>query len=362
MTITTGCWDRVEIEHNAFILGIAIDLKENDKLLITFQLALLESFKGEGTGEGEATEEITVVSNSISEASNSLLKRGNSIPNFTHCKLIVFGEEYAKKGIKNSLDFLFRESDMRRLTSVCVAQGEAKKVLASESKATRSSAIDIDRIITEHSKNNIEISGFQNIGYMHRNFIRNSPLTLAKVRVDKDAIDLAGVGVFKDYKLIGWYTGPEVAGMRFILGVIEMGMYNAELPWDKGGMISMNAYNIHTSTIPNIKGDVISIKTTATIEGDILEIENPTPILNSDKVIKDWERALEHDIGSMINSVFKKGRDVNGVDSFEIDEKIQSYYPEFWEKHKEEWEELFKTVELDVDLDVKIRRVGIIEP
>ena len=36
----SGCWDRVEIERNAFIIGLGIDLDDNDKRL------LYKTFKG----------------------------------------------------------------------------------------------------------------------------------------------------------------------------------------------------------------------------------------------------------------------------------------------------------------------------
>ena len=38
------------------------------------------------------------------------------------------------------------------------------------------------------------------------------------------------------------------------------------------------------------------------------------------------------------------------VDCYEIDEKVEGYYPEFWEKHGKEWDEIFKTVDLFLDI------------
>ena len=71
---------------------------------------------------------------------------------------------------------------------------------------------------------------------------------------------------------------------------------------------------------------------------------------------------MEDDIRDAIETAFKKGRDTFGVDCFEIDEKIEGYYPKFWNNHGKEWDELFKTMNLDLDIQVKIRRVGLIEP
>lgn len=362
LIMTTGCWDRVEIERNAFILGIAIDLNENDEFITTFQIAILESFKGDSGGDSEATQQISISSDNIVKAINELLKHTNSIPNLTHCKLIIFGEEYAKQGIRDSLDFFFRDPDIRRLTSVCVSQGQGKKVLDCKLKSSKSSAISIDQIITENSKSNSEIYGFQDVGYLHQNFIMNLPLVLAKVSANEGEIDVSGAGVFDDYKLVGWYSGEDVTGLRFITGDIKRGILRGKLTSDKGGEIFLNAYNINSSTVPHLKDGNISLKTTINVEGDILDIENPAPIQNPEKVIEDWKKALGDDIHSIVDSVFKKGREIYGVDSFEIDLKMESYYPKFWEQNKNHWEEIFKTIELEVEVIVKIRRVGAIEP
>ena len=362
MIITSGCWDRVEIERNAFILGLGIDLSDDDRLTLTYQIALLDAFKGEGGEKTKSTQQISITSDSLPDATNELLSYFGNIPNFTHCKLIVFGEKYAKNGIKNSLDFLFRETQIRRITSVCVAEGEAKEILNSGPKTAPSSAMVIDQIITQNSMSNSDIFPFQDVGYLHQNFITGSDIGLARVSMSKDTVEVSGAGVFKDYKLVGWYTGHEVTGLRFILGEIERGSHSVQLPWEDGGRITINAYNIDTSTTPNIVDGNIKVKTKILIEGDINEVENPTPIKESEKLFNHWKKAIEDDIRFTVNSVYKKGRDEYGVDNFEIDRRMESYYPEFWKKHKDEWDELFKTSGLDLDIDVKIRRVGIIEP
>ncbi|NLI60829.1 MAG: Ger(x)C family spore germination protein [Clostridiales bacterium] len=361
MLIIPGCWDRIEIERNAFILGLGIDLSD-DQLLITYQIALLDAFKGEGGEQSKSTQQISIVADSLSEATKDLLSFFGNMPNFSHCKLIVFGEKYAKKGISDSLDFLFRETDMRRVTSVCVADGEAKEILNIEPKTAPSSAIVIDQIITQNSLSNSDIFPFQDIGYIHHNFVRGSDIGLAKVSVDKGIVKVSGAGLFKDYKLIGWYTDHEVTGLRFILGELKEGYHSVHLPWDEGDRITMNAYNINASTIPKITDGNIVVKSRILIEGDITEIGNPVLVNTSERLIKYWQKAIEDDIRSTINSVYKKGRDIYGVDAFEFDQKIESYYPEFWKKNKDNWDELFKTVELDLEIDVKLRRLGIIEP
>lgn len=358
----SGCWDRVEIERNAFIIGLGIDLDDNDNILLTYQIALLDAFKGEGGEKSKSTHQISITGKSFADATNSLLSYFDSVPNFAHCKLIVFGEKYAKRGIKDSLDFLFRERQFRKVTSICVAQGQAKDVLNLEPAMGPSSAMVIDQIITQNSINNSDVFPFQDLRYLYRNFIRGSDIGLARVIVKDDIAQVSGAGVFKDYKLVGWYTGEEVTWLRFILGEITQDYHTVELPKEAGGSITLNAYNIRSTAKPVIEGDDITLKLEINIEGDINEIENTPSVPLTENLMEEWKKALEEDIRNNINSVFKKGRDVYMTDNFDINGQIEGYYPKFWKEHKDQWDELFKTVELDVDVDVKIRRIGTIEP
>lgn len=361
---TTGCWDSVEIERNAFVLGLGIDSEEDGRLTLTFQLALLKAFKGEKGEDGKSTHQMTITSDTIADATRELLSYYGEVPNFTHCKLVVFGEDYAKKGIRDSLDFLFREPELRRVTSVCVSKGRAKDILELEPKMGPSSAMVIDQILTQNSVSNSEIFPFKDIRYLYQNFTRNSDLGLPKVDINQGTARVSGAGVFKDSKLIGWYEGHEVTGLRLILGSINQSFHShsLELPWEEGGKITFNTYNIHSSTVPKLTDGKITLKIDVMIEGDVNEVRNPSPLKNREKLLKEWGRALENDISSNINSVYRKGRDVYGVDTFEIDHRMESHYPEFWNKNKDQWNEIFKTVDLELKVDVKIRRVGIIEP
>ena len=169
-------------------------------------------------------------------------------------------------------------------------------------------------------------------------------------------------GVFKNRKMVGWFTEKEVTGQRFILSEIHKALLNTDMPWDQGGRITLNAYNIETSIIPKIENNDIMINANILIEGDVNEVGNPKPIEDSDELFELWQKATEKDIESTINLAFKKGRDDFGVDTFEIDERLEGYYPSFWKENKDNWRELFKNTKLNLKIKVKIRRVGIITP
>ena len=40
---------------------------------------------------------------------------------------------------------------------------------------------------------------------------------------------------------------------------------------------------------------------------------------------------------------------------------MQNYYPDFWEKNKDKWKEYFVNTTLELEVDVKVRRLGVIK-
>ena len=63
MLTQIGCWDRIDIEKNAFILGLGLDLPEkadqnDDMVMVTYQIALPAAMLGrQGKAMEEAAEE-----------------------------------------------------------------------------------------------------------------------------------------------------------------------------------------------------------------------------------------------------------------------------------------------------------------
>src|SRR5690606_22101349 len=107
--IMTGCWDMVEIETNAFILGIGLDLSKDvegdeERIMVTYQIALpadmlVASGQGEGGGGGASTLNISIEAKNLMMAEQTLMSTLNQVPNYDHLQVVVFGEELSTKGI-----------------------------------------------------------------------------------------------------------------------------------------------------------------------------------------------------------------------------------------------------------------------
>jgi len=363
--ILSGCWDRREIERNAFILGVGIDAAENDKIEVTFEIALPQSFAGGGeggetSGGQEPTLDVSIVAEDMVDATNSLLSKLDLFVDFSHLQLVVFGEEYARKGVHEVMDYFFRNPNIRYRTNVVVSAGEAKKVFNFKPKTAKSVSRHINQIIQHNSAENLEIFHLQTIGTIYDNFIRNSPIFLARISHNEKTVDVTGGGVFKEHKLIDWLNGKETYAVRWLQGdTVNGGSLRIKLPENKGGNIGLNIIHSNATLTPVLRDEQITADVKIYVEGDIFSIENSDVERElEEKFILEWEKAFEKYIMENINNTFIKVRDVYDADIFEIDGRMMDYYPKYWAANKERWDEIFKTVELKLDVDVKIRRVG----
>ena len=62
-----------------------------------------------------------------------------------------------------------------------------------------------------------------------------------------------------------------------------------------------------------------------------------------------------------MSDVFNKLVDEYKTDCIEFGRRVQNYYPDFWEKNKDKWKEYFVNTTLELEVDVKVRRLGVIK-
>lgn len=115
------------IDNLAFVIAIGIDTGDNDQnLKVSFQIAKPSS-ASEGTSTQDETSIInTVETSSIYTAINLMNSYIGKELNLSHCKLVVFSEEVATKGISNQIYTLINDVQIRPSTNIIVSKTDAK--------------------------------------------------------------------------------------------------------------------------------------------------------------------------------------------------------------------------------------------
>jgi len=360
MIILSGCWDKIEIEKRAFILGIAIDKADSrDEVMVTFQIALPKAFGAETGGEMEAYWNITKTAKNIGIARDMLFESINWVPTFEHCPLLLIGEDLAKEGLKEYMDFFLRTYDIRRRMVVAVVQGKARDLLDIKTKSEPVPAFFISEIMNQNSDHKYGISGSSYLGRIHEKLVRNADFMLSRVILDgKDKVRVAGGGLFKDFKLVGWLDSNELMAARMLRGDISGGYLTSDLPKELGSRIILRIFDASSSLTPKLQDDKLIVISRIRLEGDIIELDEPGVGINDINMLRAIQDYMEKDLEDKIKKVFIKTQQQYDCNPFLLDERVMNSLPNYWDKINKNWHEIYKTIELKVDADILIRRVG----
>ncbi|MDD3074550.1 MAG: Ger(x)C family spore germination protein, partial [Eubacteriales bacterium] len=138
----SGCWDSVELDQLALVLLIGIDTDPmGDGFEVTVHvLNVAAGGTGGGGGSKNISQTLTLSARgqTLSDATRNLRGRVQGRFSFHHVRVVLIGEDLARKGIQPVLDFLFRAPEIRLTSYLLVCQGTAreKMLLAPEISGT----------------------------------------------------------------------------------------------------------------------------------------------------------------------------------------------------------------------------------
>ncbi|MFA1713885.1 Ger(x)C family spore germination protein [Peribacillus frigoritolerans] len=363
----SGCWDRVEINDLAIVTAAAIDRKDNNQIELSIQVFIpksLSSGGGQG-GPGQGGTNTTLVRSEIgSNISDALSKLQSKIPRkifWGQCKVFVFGEQLAKGGIQEQLDFLLRHPQPRERANVFVSKGKGKPILQSVPPMENYSGEVIRELSDLHIGMQVTL---QNLDEMLTGKPRAAAIPLVKILPSEKGQKklqgipyIVGTAVFKKDKMTGTMTEKETRGLLWLRD--EMESYTVTFkPEGVKGEISLNPVSAKVKIIPQIINDKWKVLVKIDTEGAV--IQNGTNLnLSSLKTVKAVERDFQKDIEKRLQLAFLNTQDKK-ADILGLGKEFYRKYPKQFNKIENNWDEIFAEMEVEIDVAAHIRRQGYI--
>lgn len=383
----TGCWDRLEIEERAVVLGISIDLAESGAeqeeeevshlrgsfptpeeamIRVAAQIALpgrIPLGPGEGGGGNEGSGQtvwvIDVVGHSIDDALMNLQQQISGKLFFGHLRVIVVSEAMAKSGLQNLNDYLRRNSEVRRMVWMMIAKGNAKKFMTASPKLERVPSLYLLSTLDYA----VKLGKFPNdyVGlYWSNSSKKGQEGFLPYVAMMKaQNINLLGMAYFKGDKMAGVTKPFEIAGYMGIKGLNPAG-YRGVIGL-KGGSVMIVATHRESKFDVRIENGRPYFKVYVQTEINLEEKINEQILLENEDVLKSIEeqnkKALKKTYEKLIKQTQGKGSDIFGFGEY-----LRAKKPRYWDqkiRSKERWQEAYKDVEIEVSVNTRVRRVGM---
>lgn len=232
--LLSGCWDYRPLETLAFSAGIGID-KEKETYIVTIQF--LDPDENSTTNQKNLKKKL-VYQGKGGTLDEALSRATINVPKFVffaNTQVVVIGENLARKGIQQVLDYLYRFRSMRPDFALVIAkQQKAAHLLhlvapASELSSekmvnvirkmyqgktmTVGSHLDFFNTLTHINApyEGAVLAGFQTTQANNRNYTSK-----------QEQISPTGLAIFHKDTLLGWFSLSESIGYNYIMGTAHL--------------------------------------------------------------------------------------------------------------------------------------------
>lgn len=373
LLITTGCWDRHELNDLAIVSAIGID-KIGDKFHVIVQVLDPNEVSRTATG-GTGNASVVMYEEkgiTVDDAFAHLTAKAPYTLYLSHTRVIVIGEQLAREGISDVLDYLSRERQMRT---------DFYMVIARKSKAHDILSIftPIEKIPGNKLYNSLKtaarewglVQETRLVDVINDLVNRGKQLVLTGLVIEGNAKEggtkknienirsvakmvYKGIGVFDGDRLVGWLSESESIGYSYIrndvtrtTGVVSCG---------KGKYVSLRVIRSDTSLSVRMVGGEPVVNINLEIEADINETTCDID-LEKEQTIADLEEKGGQKTKMQIDKSIARAKKLRS-DIFGFGDLLERKEPSYWKANQGRWEELFPELAIETDIKFSIRRVG----
>ena len=381
----TGCCNARELEELGISLLISLDI-ENDKVLLTGEVVDPSYTQSDGTStEGSSVKYVQGTGNNIHEAFRDITLKFDRRLFISHNKVIIIGEELAKRGLVKHMDQLFRNNEQRETTYILIAKGtKGYEVMGINSGLEQIPANYISKLIEniEYNPKTRDVSmveylktyyhkGHQpTVGVIEKKTKKEIDQTVEKAGAQSYELSVIGSAVFDKDVLVGYLNGNDTKSLNFIADNVKGGIITFPTPKPVIGvgmenepihknLSSMLIINNKTKNDIEIKDDNIVLKTKIKLRGAVGEVVGNIDI-SKEENLKELEKACSKAAEEGIKSAVTKVQKEFGLDIFGFGLVFHRKYPEEWKNIKENWDEIFSKADFEIEVETDIIRTGLI--
>lgn len=389
--LTTGCYDRQELEQQAFVTILGVDAAPGGLIDCTFRIALPtnpSSAGGGGKTPLAGAVPVTFRAHSITEAmllANSSVERTIT---FSHLTDIIFGKKVAEKGILPYIRPMVRFREFRRTTLFSVSSSTAREVIAEQKPMLESSTGRIaDSIAMVGSRTGLYptahihdlMSAIEN---PHEDIIapvfavNDAVLSDPKAKegitdpgvnyrvgqirtVGGNPVETIGAAVFRGDKMVDYLDGQDCIFVNILRGGVRTTRFDFADPEEKAQNISAVMRREHEpryNIMLNPKNTSVNID--LPIDVDITNVgsgvDYTQPIMH-----QRLESSLSQQLSDRLTKIINKLEIEDGTDCIPISKHIRSRFRTHQEFENFPWEKRMKTAQIAVHVTARVRRFGI---
>jgi len=416
LTNCTGCWDRRELNQISVVTMIGFDRIVKDGKprivlsLLTLKLHAISPTTGI-TGGGITPPSLgfvdTAEGETIEDALMNISLRSPRTVFLGHTAMIMIGEDLARDGIQNVIDFCDRNKDIRYRTDVAVCQGSALETIEAQPEFENIASAEISKLIKANRlrTSNIVPANLFQVVYalltpgrdvaMPRIHLFVPPERGSSVRKgppnaeseeggqqgqqgkagapDQNLNQVLGVkesphperktmaadgsAAFVGDRLMGWLNEEESEGAMFITGQAAGGAIPFAFRSSEPNA-SFLYRRVRVGIKPVVNQDGITFEVNIKGSGQLTEDKNAAIDVMKESDIKTAERLIDAEAEHYCQEAVARCQSLKS-DVFGFGDLLHKSDPAFWKQIRDQRRDYFPTVKVRVTANFTIEQTGV---
>ena len=381
----SGCYSVQSIDDLAYVVALGIDLGKNNNLELTVQLTFPNSAdSSSSSGEAAPTIINSVECSSINSGISLLNSYVSKEINLSHCKVLIFSEAIASRGIGSEIYTLSNQVEIRPDCNVIISKSSAKQYITNSKPELENLVVkyyELTPYSNEYTGHitNATMSNFFNalsanygdpvaiLGNGNKLSITPSNVTVNPeqefnivagenplVEYERKSENL-GLAVFKQAKLVGELTAFENLLHLILTNQFESSVISIDNPYKENSAIDIALY-FHKNTKINAKlvNGSPYVKSTIYLNARLLSVDKISESLTPEKI-----EELELLINSYLENAFLdyqyKTAKVFEADIDNVGKNLIKNLKNDNEWNNYNWPSNYKNTFFDVDVKTNIK-------
>lgn len=352
--LLAGCWDFKQIDNYYILTGLGVDKdSETNELIVTTRVpAPITGLQTSST----FTREGRVISRkgrSILEATQRI---GNELKKeiyLGHLQVIIISKEAAETGINNIIDSVSRNPQIQRKLYVMLSEGRAKEVIGAINQLDVAPIQDISNMLDINKTNYYIPVTLDQFLYRYRGvgFDPSLPIISSKNNI----VEVSGMGIFKNDKLVGELSGEETRAMSLLISpdfsseyyTVQKKINDRHL----NNLITIETKHVNRNIKVYLKENHIDAHLKIKLIGKIVEYPMWMEEEDDEKVYEIASKHLEEYIKSNLERVIEKSKKYNS-DLLGIGKYVRAKHMSYWDEIN--WDEEYRNTDFKIDIEVVI--------
>lgn len=386
----TGCTKGNSIEDLAYVIAIGIDKGENNLLKLSLQFATPSSSSPNESSSSSSESTISSTEcSSIDSGINLINSYISKKINLAHCKVVVFSEKIASSGIADELYSLINNVQIRPDCSLIVSKCNAYDFLNNSKPvlinlveryyevvvtsgnytgySTDIKLIDFYSHLKEESIEPTAILGGINTKKMQKesnntNLIdKDSSYKAGTAPVqDKNNLEIMGLAVFKNDKLVGELNGIETISHLLVTGKAQNFNINIPDPFNQNHLITLSAKEIKkTKSTVNLINNSPYITLNIYLEANILSLNDNSDYSTPENLEIIGKYANSYLENHISNYLYKTSKEYNS-DISGFGRKTLYKYATINNWSAQKWQENYKNSVFKVNVKTSVKNSALV--